>query len=198
MDTLTLSPEEVILIASESPSLEGSRRDLAGYSGTARFDAMYRQVHPDLLRFISRRLVPPDQYLAEEMAHDTFTKAWQRRAELPDDIGELRAYLFTVARNFLIKSNERGYRNRELSIRISDDASGYIPSPNDDIGARTMQLDLATAWAQLSPREQEVIALTYWDNLTSDAAGKVLGISDRAYRKRLHHARAHLKTLLNL
>jgi len=163
---------------------------------TARFDAIYRQVHPEVLRFIARRLIPPDFALAEEIAHDTFTKAWLRRESLPSDISEVRAWLFTVARNALLNSNERGHRKRELGVRISDEAFGFIPAPTDEISSATIRLDLASAWIHLSPGEQEVIALAYWENLTSAEAGKVLNITDKAYRKRLHQARTHLKRLL--
>jgi len=171
---------------------------LGSPNSTVRFDAIYRKVHPEVLRFIARRLIPPDFTRAEEIAHDTFTQLWQRKDNLPKDLGETRAWLFTVARNFLIKSNARGFRSRELSVQISDEAFGFIPDPVDRIGAQGLRIDLAAAWRQLTPAEQEIISLTYWDELSSTEAGKVLGISDRAYRIRLHRTRAKLKKLLEL
>ncbi|MGD8150209.1 sigma factor-like helix-turn-helix DNA-binding protein [Ornithinimicrobium sp. Y1694] len=52
------------------------------------------------------------------------------------------------------------------------------------------------AWSRLSPRHQEAIALTAWDDLTSDQAGHVLGISATAYRARLARARSALRSHL--
>jgi len=165
---------------------------------TARFDEIYRKVHSDVLRFVARRLIPPDYSRAEEITHDAFTKLWVRKDSLPDEIGEIRAWLFTVARNDLIKSNSKGFRNRELSVQISDEAFGFIADPVNPIEAQSVRIDLASAWHQLTAAEQEIISLTYWDELSSREAGQVLGISDRAYRLKLHRTRLKLKKLLEL
>lgn len=161
----------------------------------ALFASIYRQTHPAVLGFISRRLIPRDFARAEELAHDTFLIAWRRFTDLPRDLDGARAWLFTTARNLLLKSNERNRRGN-LGVRISDDAIGFIPAPNNDINNRGFQIDLKSAWSQLRPDEQEVISLTYWDDLTSADAGRILGISDRAYRQKLHRARAKLRKIL--
>jgi RNA polymerase sigma-70 factor (ECF subfamily) len=167
-------------------------------SFTPEFDAVYREVHPELLRFILRRLIPPDFGRAEEIAHDAFTKLWQHRANLPLNLNETRAWLFTVARNFMLKSNAQGFRGRELFVAISDEAIGFVPDPVDFHGTHTFRIDLKTAWQQLTPAAQEVISLHYWESLSANEAGQVLGTTARAYRIRLHRARNQLKKLLEI
>jgi len=161
----------------------------------AAFAAIYRQTHAQVLGFISRRLIPRDYARAEEITHDTFLVAWRRFADLPKELSEARAWLFTTARHLLLKSNNQSRRGL-MGVRISDDAFGFIPMPDDDIKTRGLHLDLKSAWEKLSPAEQEVISLTYWDELSSSEAGQVLGITDRAYRQKLHRARTKLRKLL--
>lgn len=58
------------------------------------------------------------------------------------------------------------------------------------------RLDLARAWNALPDDAQEALALAHFDGLTSDQAGRVLGISAVAYRARLSRARRALDRLL--
>jgi RNA polymerase sigma-70 factor, ECF subfamily len=196
MATMLLAEE--VTIDSNATVCNQPRPQFSKMSSTVRFDDVYRKVHPDVLRFVARRLIPPDYSRAEEITHDAFTKLWVRKDSLPNEIGEIRAWLFTVARNDLLKSNAQGFRSRELSVQISPEAFNFIPDPLDGIGTRSFQIDLASAWHQLTPAEQEIISLTYWEELSSQEAGQVLGISDRAYRLKLHRTRRKLKKLLEL
>ena len=164
-------------------------------AAAARFATIYRQTHAQVLGFISRRLIPRDFARAEELTHDTYLVAWRRFADLPQTVPEARAWLFTTARHLLLKSNAINRRG-DLGVRISDDALGVIPASSDSIQTRGLQMDLMSAWSQLTAAEQEIISLTYWDELSSAEAGRVLGITDRAYRQKLHRARTKLKTIL--
>ncbi len=44
----------------------------------------------------------------------------------------------------------------------------------------------------LSAQDRELVTLTYWDELTAEQVGRVLGLSAPATRKRLQRARARL------
>ena len=84
------------------------------------------------------------------------------------------------------------------SRRAVDDADGFpsaalVPDTADEVVAR---VDLAAAWARLTDEEQDAIALTVLDHLTSAQAGAVLGITANAYRLRLSRARATLRRSL--
>jgi len=166
----------------------------------SRFAAMYRATHASVLSFVSRRLIPRDFTRAEEITHDTYLVAWRKFSQLPDDEAAARAWLFTTARHLLLKSNDRHQReNRkgELGVRISEEALGFVPALHNQVSNRGLQIDLMSAWSKLTPAEQEVISLTYWDELSSAEAGQVMGISDRLYRQKLHRARTKLKKLLD-
>ena len=65
---------------------------------------------------------------------------------------------------------------------------------NDD--AATLRLDVGRSWTHLTQTEQEVIALTVLDGLTSTQAARVLDITPVAYRLRLSRARRRLRRLV--
>ena len=154
---------------------------------------LYTRAHADVLRFVARRLIPPDYAKAEDVAHEAFTIAWQQLADIPKQPNEAKAWLFAVARNCLLNSNRAGSRARDLQVRIAESASGVVPGPSNAVGQR---LDLRAAWDRLDAADQEVIALTVWDNLTSVEAAQVLGISAPNYRMRLNRARSALRKIL--
>ena len=79
-----------------------------------------------------------------------------------------------------------------MRIARTEPVAGHrSPDGADAVAAR---VDLALAWSQLSPTDQEALGLTVFEGLTSDQAGAVLGITATAYRVRLSRARAALRT----
>jgi RNA polymerase sigma-70 factor (ECF subfamily) len=159
----------------------------------ARFRALYDDAYPDLLRFVSRRVQPG---FAEDVVADTFLAAWRRIDALPVEPGSARAWLFGTARRSLL-NERRGARRREaLAVRIAElpDNDRYPGTDPDQVAAR---LDLAASWRRLTPADQEVLALTVWDELTGAEAATVLGISPVAYRLRLSRSRRALRRLLD-
>ena len=168
-----------------------------------KYAALYRETHRDVLRFVGRRLgTNYSLSLAEDITADAYLIAWRRFAEIPAELPEARAWLFTVARNCLLNEQRGMARRGALQVRIADDAiltanREVLESAVDshDI-AVTSQLDLAAAWHKLSPQDQEVLALLAWENLNSMQAGKVLGISGAAFRMRLTRARNNFRKSL--
>ena len=155
-----------------------------------RFRTVYADAYDDVLRFVQRRTDPGR---AEDVVADTMVAAWRRVEDLPDELGDARAWLFGIARNCLLNET-RSYRRRDaLGVRIADARRVGGDSTLDDADAIAARVDLAAAWAALSTAEQEVIALSAFEGLTSAQAGAVLGITATAYRLRLSRARGALR-----
>lgn len=160
-------------------------------SREARFRAVYKATHGDVLRFTQRRVAT---HHAEDITADVFLVAWRRLDDMPQAAGDARPWLFGVARATML-NHRRGARRRDaLAVRIAD--AGYDEGASDDLAAS--RLDLATGWARLSDAEQETISLAVWENLTSAQAGLVLGCSATAYRLRLSRARRALRRHLDV
>ena len=159
-----------------------------------RFRDVYTNVYDDALRYALRRLDPPQA--AEDAVAEAMLTAWRRVDDLPPTLDEARAWVFGIVRRTILTSWRTTRRSDALGVRIADHAghtAGATPDGADEVAAR---LDLAAAWEHLTDDEQDVIALTALDGLTSQQAAAVLGITPNAYRLRLSRARRELRRLL--
>lgn len=157
----------------------------------SRFRDFFAQTHPDLLRFAQRRVHPSH---AEDVVADAFLVAWRRFDEAPATPGDRRAWLFGIARNCLLNTRRGDQRRAALAVRVADAVPGGATWTADEIAER---VDLARAWHHLDAAQQEVLALTAFDDLTSAQAARVLGTTPTGYRLRLMRARRSLRRHLD-
>jgi RNA polymerase sigma-70 factor (ECF subfamily) len=153
----------------------------------AQFTAVYRATYDDVRRFVRRRSCEES---VDDIVGETFLTAWRRRGELPDNA---RPWLFGVARHTMLNTH-RGLRRRTaLAVQIAQ----HVPLvAYDAIAAADHRLDLVSAWRQLTPVDQEVLALHVWEGLNDQDAATVLGCSRSAYAMRLTRSRRRLAKLL--
>lgn len=153
------------------------------------FRALFDAAYDDLVRFVERRTHPVN---APDVVAETFLVAWRRFDDVPRDPSEARAWLFVTARNLLANRTRRDRHQAAITVRIASQPAIGV-GEHDDVAAR---LDLARAFARLTPTDQEVIALTAWDGLSQTEAAAVLGISAGTYGVRLSRARRRLRAHL--
>lgn len=155
-----------------------------------RFRVAYAAAYNDVLRFVQRRTL---LHQADDVVAEAFLVAWRRVADLPDDPGDARAWLFGIARNCLFNQWRSAQRQDAVAVRVAENVTETGGTTPDDADLIARRVDLATAWRELRPADQEVLALTVFDSLTSAQAGAVLDISPVAYRLRLSRARNTLR-----
>jgi RNA polymerase sigma-70 factor (ECF subfamily) len=151
----------------------------------ARFAAIF--AHLEFISAYARRrgARDPDGVAAEAMA-----SAWRRLADVPT--ADARPWLIVTARNLL------------LAERRSEPDTGRQPLGDLDLEAPPEQLPseldldpgLARGLRVLSEKDREALLLIAWEDLTPALAAASLGISQTAFRVRLHRARRRLGDLL--
>ena len=134
---------------------------------------------------------------AEELMSAVFMEAWRRRRDVRPIDESARPWLLGVANNLL--------RNHRRSLRRYQAALARLPSPRpqadpaDDVAGRLAderQMRRVLALVELLPRrDQEVLALCAWSELTYHEAATVLDIPVGTVRSRLARARARLAEL---
>jgi RNA polymerase sigma-70 factor, ECF subfamily len=127
----------------------------------------------------------PDGIAAEAMAI-----AWRRLGQVPVD--DARPWLFGVARN-LLKAERRG----EPATRVQTLDGVEVASADPPLMAG-LELDpeLEAALRELSESDREALLLVACEDLTPAMAARSLGISQTAFRVRLHRARRRLSDRL--
>jgi RNA polymerase sigma factor (sigma-70 family) len=150
-----------------------------------RFTALYREHHARVRDFAQRR-VGTD--LAQEVVAETFLVAWRRLDDIP---GVAMPWLYRVALYEI--ANLR--RRQAKAVRLHDALrEGRATSASEDEPDDVTELAraVAIAFAGLKPRDQEILRLAAWEQLSSSEGAAVLECSVPAYRMRLHRARIRL------
>lgn len=164
------------------------------------FAAFFRAHYADVVRYVLRRV---DDDVAEDVAVESFVVAWRQWADLPKMGSDVRggdatrAYVFGIARRLILANRRESARRVALGVRLTDPAVLQADSPGPEDSVPEL-VDLAGAWLRLRDQHQEALAMTYLDDLTSEQAGRVLGISAVAFRVRLTRARAALRAQLGV
>lgn len=123
----------------------------------------------------------------EALAAEAMTIAWRKLGDVPRD--DPRPWLIATARNLLLA--ERRKQQRASMTREGTDIAGQDNSPLLDLDPR-----LEAALRRLTESELEALLLVAWEDLTPSVAAASLGISQSAFRVRLHRARRRLSAEL--
>jgi RNA polymerase sigma-70 factor (ECF subfamily) len=140
-------------------------------------------VHRYLLFLSGNRAV------AEDLAGETFEKAFRAWRRFDPRRGTPRAWLCGIARGIALDHFRSEERRRRREERY---AQGAPASAEPDLGTG----ELESALAQLSPAEREVVALRVLLELDGPTAARLLGISPTACSTRLSRALKRLEEMM--
>jgi RNA polymerase sigma-70 factor (ECF subfamily) len=173
--------------ASERPSVEDLvRRARTGSS--AAFGKLVLRFESPVFNFLLRRGSSAED--AEELAQDTFVRAW-RRLELYDPRYSFGTWLFALARRL------SATRRRASAPPIQgDDALGEVPVQSDPGRELARTEERANLWSivdrVLEDDPRSALWLRYAEDLSIPEIAKVLGRSQVSVRVMLYRARAKL------
>ena len=148
-----------------------------------RFEQIYDAHYAAVLAYALRRAPRAE---ADDVVAETFTVAWRRLADVPD---EPRPWLYEVARRVLANRRRGDERRAALAKRLRQAPTITAVGPVDLTA-------LATAFAALPEHEREALALVAWEGLSTGDAARAAGCTDVAMRVRLHRARRRLEQAL--
>jgi RNA polymerase sigma factor (sigma-70 family) len=81
----------------------------------AQFSILFKTYHLPILYFVKKMLAPEDDVIAEDIATETFVKAWKDAAKFVSE-ENIRAFLYLVAKNGAL-THLQGKKRKELSHR---------------------------------------------------------------------------------
>ena len=166
------------------------RRAAAGEAQA--FGEIYERHADAIYNFCFRRTA--DWALAEDLTATVFLEGWKkRRRVIFDDEDGVRPWLFGVANN-VVRNEARRHRRFARAV-----AGLGVPHPARTADERaadeaTMR-EILVAVRQLPRREQDVLALCVFADLSYSEAALALGVPVGTVRSRLARARNRLREL---
>lgn len=156
----------------------------------ALFTELFERHFDDVYRYLAFRV---GAAMAEDLAAETFARAFAGRRRFEPERGSVRAWLFGIARNLIRDHRRDERREMEMWKRANADRRPYAA---DDAARLAERLRLRAAFASLKTEWQEVVLLLAVGGLSYEEAAAVLRIPLGTVRSRYRRARARLMVIL--
>ena len=176
------------------------------------FAALIGRYQKPLFAYLGKMTLP--QAIAEEIAQETFIRAWQAKESFDPERASISTWLFTIARRLALNELDRAARRFEVSDTPSLSYSGagsesgsqhfsdrFEDSSQSNPQERLQQAELKAALWQalrkLSLHDRSLLALAYLNELEFAVIAEIEDIPVGTVKSRLHRIRQRLKQLLN-
>ena len=156
-------------------------------------EAVYRRYAPAVLAWFRARL--GDQHLAEDLTGDAFVAVLSALPRYQGGPEAFAGWLFTLVRRDFVDHLRRAARRPETPVAEPGE-SGVAPDIADEVVARSEADRVRAALAQLSPDQQEVLALRVGGGLTANEVADVTGRTVGAVKALQHRGLDSLGRLL--
>ena len=145
--------------------------------------ALYRDHGPGLVRFATG-LVGPDD--ASDVVQTAVVRAMQSKGWRK--VENHRAYLYRAVANAARSMHRSTMRRRAREVRSATGALDYQPEVRPEV---------LEAVGSLSPRQREVVYLTFWEDMDEASVAKMLGVGRGSVRRHLGRGREKLRSVLD-
>ena len=147
---------------------------------------VYEKYHRELYLYIYS--LSRNHHIAEDLTQETFLKAL---LSLPEEHGNIRAWLYMVARNLFFNYMEKASRNVSLEEEMER------PVEEKDLLANMIEnerkLQLYQALKKLDMKKREILLLQYFGDLSQKEIAAVLHITPENVRVLAYRAKKELK-----
>jgi RNA polymerase sigma-70 factor (ECF subfamily) len=154
----------------------GSEPGAASASG---FESFFLAEHVRLYRAMYVITGGTDE--AEELTQDAFLRVWERWervARMEDPV----AYLYRTAMNAFRGRYRRARTAAKRALKMGEPRDLFVEADDRDLLVRALR--------GLAPRQRAALVLTQLLDLSSEDAGRLLGVSSASVRALVHQGRA--------
>jgi RNA polymerase sigma-70 factor, ECF subfamily len=135
--------------------------------------------------------------VAQEIAQETFLRAWSHLAEFDPQRAQFSTWLFTLARHLALHALDKAAHQHEHSAGDDlPDVASPAPGPADALQAAQRRARLQQALRTLSVQDRSALALAYFQELDMAAIARIENCSVAAIKVRLHRAKQRLREQL--
>jgi RNA polymerase sigma-70 factor (ECF subfamily) len=154
--------------------------------GKAEFELVVRAYANDLFRYLY--WLCRDRALAEDLAQETFSRAWSAWEGQRDEKA-VKAWLFTIARH----EHARLYEKKRLDIDPEADLDALAQAPRDP----GLAIDVRKAFGLLPEAHRDVLVMQVLGGLSCAEIAAAADTTEEAVNMRLSRARRALRDLLD-
>ena len=147
---------------------------------------VYEKYHRELYLYIYS--LSRNHHIAEDLTQETFLKAL---LSLPEEHGNIRAWLYMVARNLFFNYRKKASRNVSLEeeMKRSDEEKDLLANMIEN----ERKLQLYQALKKLDMKKREILLLQYFGDLSQKEIAAVLHITPGNVRVLAYRAKKELK-----
>ena len=131
-----------------------------------------------------------DYHTAEDLMQEVFSKAI---LSLPDGHTNIRAWLYTVARNLYYNLVKRNNNTITVIEKLSIQQNGTVGDALEQIIADEKTKRFYEAMSALNEKQRRVFTLQFFEGLSQKEIAKAMGISPENVRILAHRAKRMLK-----
>jgi RNA polymerase sigma-70 factor, ECF subfamily len=133
---------------------------------------------------------------AEDIAQETFLRAWTHLPSFDAERAQFGTWLFTIARNLAYSALQNPARLYEAQVEEPPEQACQQPGPAQTLERAQQHAQLQSALRQLPLADRSALALVYVHELALADVARIEGDSLAAIKTRLHRARHRLRELL--
>lgn len=163
------------------------------------FAELVRHFQGPLFGFLGR--LGMNQAQAEDLAQDTFIRAWRHLPQFDPQRAQFSTWLFTIAKNLALNELSRANRQQELPTNPEHaeglETESEAPGPEQALELAQRKALLNQALAQLAFDDRSALALAYVQGLELGAIASIENCSLAAIKTRLHRAKRKLRNILS-
>lgn len=147
---------------------------------------VYEKYHRELYLYIYS--LSRNHHIAEDLTQETFLKAL---LSLPEEHGNIRAWLYMVARNLFFNYRKKASRNVSLEeeMKRSDEEKDLLANMIEN----ERKLQLYQALKKLDMKKREILLLQYFGDISQKEIAAVLHITPENVRVLAYRAKKELK-----
>jgi RNA polymerase sigma-70 factor (ECF subfamily) len=157
------------------------------------FSQLFERHFSMVYRFLSVRV---GESSAGDLAADTFTVAFRRRADFDATRSDARPWLLGIAANLARQQRRREKRRRDTALRL------FLERPleaeqDPHVSADPRTIELRAALAELAPDERDLLLLFGCVGLSYGEIAEALALPIGTVRSRIHRLRQKLRQRLS-
>lgn len=156
------------------------------------FAQLFKAFAPRVKAFVMSQGL--NNQMAEELAQDTMLSVWRKAHLFDPKKAKASTWIYTIARNLRIDLARKEARKKPLPENLWHDFE--VQSADNALISQESNLEIREALSKLSQDQQEVLKLSFFENLSHSETANALGLPLGTVKSRIRIGILKLKEMI--